>query len=318
MYNNIKSNYIFKKIIKEYLSKKSYFLLVKHNKKIQNKLGLKLDDYKEYHIRIFNTTEIELIPISELKPDIKYYFIRIKENRGYYHIYFDDQRDEIKRSYITNLDKVKKINIKLDMELKSLAGLFYDCQVLKGIKFTKFNRENFTNMNEMFYQCLYLDKLDIQKLKTSNITSMNWMFTRCESLKELNLLNFDTSNVKEMMCVFSGCIKLEKINFNFNTSKVNNMRNMFFECKSLKEIDVSNFDTSNVKNFSEMFYRCISLDNLNLRNFTFKYTFKSYEYDRKYGNMFGCCNNKLKENIRNQIVNFSEINKNFKVFDSKY
>ena len=50
------------------------------------------------------------------------------------------------------------------MELKSLAGLFYDCQVLKEIKFTKFNRENFTNMNEMFYQCLYLDKLDIQKL----------------------------------------------------------------------------------------------------------------------------------------------------------
>ena len=121
---------------------------------------------------------------------------------------------------------------------------------------------------------------------------MNWMFTRCESLKELNLLNFDTSNVKEMMCVFSGCIKLEKINFNFNTSKVNNMRNMFFECKSLKEIDVSNFDTSNVKNFSEMFYRCISLDNLNLRNFTFKYTFKSYEYDKKYDRMFGCCNNK--------------------------
>ncbi len=104
--------------------------------------------------------------------------------------------------------------------------------------------------------------------------------------------------------------KIEKINFNFNTSKVNNMRAMFFGCLLLKEIDVSNFDTSNVKNFSEMFYRCISLDNLNLRNFTFK----SYEYDRKYGNMFGCCNNKLKENIRKQIPNLEKIKKEQNIF----
>ena len=314
MFNDIKSNYILKKIIRDNLDKKIYLSIAKYNKKLQNKIGLNLENYKEYSNRMFNRTEIELIPYSHLKPDIKYYFIRRKENRAYYHIYFDEDKKEINRTYITNADNVKKIYIKIDMELKSLKGLFYKCEALKEVKFTKFNREDFTDLCETFNECIYLDKLDVTKFKTSKVTKMNWMFTRCESLQELNILNFDTSNVTEMMCLFSGCKRLKELNFKFNTKNVINMRNMFFECRSLKKIDISNFDTSSLKCFSEMFYNCISLDKLdnNIVNF-----FNLHFAD--YSRMFGGCNETLKAYIRKTCaIKEDSNNSDNGIFDTRF
>lgn len=296
MINNIKSHYILKIIIKNHMLKGKYFKLVKINKKLQQRLEINLDDYKEYYKRLFNQIEIELIPITKLLPDNKYSFIKMRENINYYHIYFDnDKITEIKRNYLTNKDKVKKITIKIDMELKSLARLFNDCIVLKEVVFTKFNREDITDMTELFYGCENLQKLDVHKFKTPNLTKMNWIFASCHSLDELDIYNFDTSKVTEMICIFSGCISLKKLRFNFNTKNVTNMRNMFFKCMSLKEIDVSNFYTKNVKNFSDMFYNCTSLESLNIKNFNL------YSKYIKIYRMFGGCNKTLQENLKNQF-----------------
>lgn len=40
---------------------------------------------------------------------------------------------------------------------------------------------------------------------------------------------------------------------NFDTSKVTDMHNMFFESKDLEHIDLSSFDTSNVVAMGSMF-----------------------------------------------------------------
>ena len=305
MFANIKSVYILRFILKEHLRKKSYFKLAQYNKTLQKKLEINLKTYKEDYKRRYNRIELELIPMSTIEPDINHFFIRRKEKKEYYHIYFNnDKNDEINRSYITckdiYIDKVDKIIIKIDMELKSIAGLFTDCTVIKEIKFTKFNREDFTDFKELFYGCINLDKLDITKFKTSNVKNMNWMFARCESLKELNILNFNTSKVTEMMCLFSGCYFLRDLKFNFNTKKVTNMRSMFYKCKSLTELDLSSFNTKRVEYFNEMFYECISLDYLNLKNFNLR---KGYVQ-----RMFGGCN----KNLENYILT------NYKIPDNKY
>ncbi len=62
---------------------------------------------------------------------------------------------------------------------------------------------------------------------------------------------------------------------------------------SLKEIDVSNFDTEIVKNFSEMFYNCTSLKSLNIKNFNL--------HSKKVSRMFWGCSETLQENIKNQF-----------------
>ena len=234
MINNIKSNLILKIIIKNHLRKKTYFALAKINKKLQKKLDMNLDTYKHY----FKIIEIELFPISYLQLELenKYYFIKIKNNRESCHIYFNDNKEKkITRNYITKDDKVNKINIELDEGIKTLNGLFYECDVLKEIKFTKFNRNDFTDFSNMFYGCRFLSSLDIKKLKTRNVTDMKWMFALCPSLTELNIINFDTSKVTDMTSLFSGCIRLKNIIANFNMAKVKYKRGMFFRCESFDQ-----------------------------------------------------------------------------------
>jgi len=68
--------------------------------------------------------------------------------------------------------------------------------------------------------------------------------------------------------MFFDCKSLININLsNFNTQNVTNMGDMFSNCKSLTNINFSNFDTQNVTNMCFMFYYCSSLTNINLYNF---------------------------------------------------
>lgn len=75
--------------------------------------------------------------------------------------------------------------------------------------------------------------------------------------------------------MFRGCTDLTSIDVTkFNTSKVTNMRSMFFDCMTLTNLDVTNFDTSNVTNMSGMFGSAQTdsgglknLNNLDVTNF---------------------------------------------------
>ena len=117
---NIKSRYILSKIY-DNMPKKKKLEIVKYNKRIQNRLNLSAKDYKEYS-ETFTPIEIEIIPDKG-----KYgKFININENdKLYYHIYFNDNKEEIKNKYrikeevdvtiheyyIDEEDKVTKIKI---------------------------------------------------------------------------------------------------------------------------------------------------------------------------------------------------------------
>ena len=303
MYKNINSKYILRLVMTGYLRKKFCFKLLQHNKNIQGILDINLKDYKEYYKRRFLRTEMEIIPISKIEPDVKYFFIKMFENKEYYHIYFDnDNNTQIKRNYITYKDKVEKIKIKIDMEFKSLRGLFSNCTAIKEFKFTKFNRDDFNDITELFYGCENLEKIDLQKFKGPYLRKMNWVFSRCKYLRELNILNFDTSKVTEMINIFSGCYLLNKLEFNFNTENVTNMKGMFCKCKSLTEIDVSKFNTEKVTSFQEMFCECINLNYLNIRKF------QLFKKGQQIGEMFKGCKEDLKKVLLNQFSKSKKLN----------
>ena len=118
---NIKSNYILSKIYANLVKKKS-LQIFQYNKKLQNRLNLDIKNYKEY-LETFTPIEIEVIPAKG-----KYgKFIIVDENdKLYYHIYFNDNKEEIKNKYeIYKKDKVKKIKIIIDYQVKSLESLFF-------------------------------------------------------------------------------------------------------------------------------------------------------------------------------------------------
>ena len=132
----IKSRYILSKIY-DIMPKKKKLEIIKYNKRIQNRLNLSIKNYKEYS-ETFTPIEIEIIPTKD-----KYgKFIYINENdKLYYHIYFNDNEEEIKNKYeINKEDKVTKIKIIIDYQVKSFKELFYDCKCIESINFKKFYR----------------------------------------------------------------------------------------------------------------------------------------------------------------------------------
>ena len=104
---NIKSKYIIKKIF-NYLPKNKSLDIIKYNKKIQKRIDININDYENY-------SKIEI----EIKPEynINSRFINInKGEEKYYHIFFNDNKEEIKRNYLNENEQVTRINIIIDYE----------------------------------------------------------------------------------------------------------------------------------------------------------------------------------------------------------
>ena len=123
---------------------------MKYNKKIQQRLNLNINDYKNYSL-----IEIELKLV-----DNKYgKFINISdEDKKYYHIYFNNSNEEIKRNYLDENDKVNMIKIIIEYQVKSFKELFFKCDCIDSIFFKNFYRDNITDMSSMFRQCNSLKK----------------------------------------------------------------------------------------------------------------------------------------------------------------
>ena len=73
--------------------KKKSLEIIKYNKNIKNRINISIKDYKEYS-EIYSSIEIEIKPVKNKFGK----FINIKkENEKYYHIYFNDNKEEIKK-----------------------------------------------------------------------------------------------------------------------------------------------------------------------------------------------------------------------------
>ena len=94
-------------------------------------------------------------------------------------------------------------------------------------------------------------------------------FAEAVSLKEIHGIEYlNTSNVTSMQSMFYDCRSLTNLDVShFITSNVQMMALMFFNCKNLTSLDVSNFDTKNVTNMLAMFVGCSSLTYLDVRGF---------------------------------------------------
>lgn len=71
-----------------------------------------------------------------------------------------------------------------------------------------------------------------------------------------------------MESMFYGCRSLTTLDLsNFRTSSITNMDNMFLNCQQLISLNIQNFDTSNVEHMNRIFYHCSSLISLNINSF---------------------------------------------------
>ena len=291
----LKSDFFLRKFF-EYVPNKKSLEIMKYNRNIQKRMNINIKNYKDYSEK-YSSIEIEIIPIKNKYGE----FIKIveKEDEKYYHIYFNNSKKEIKKTTIKRKDKVAKIKIIIDYQVKSFEKLFSDCFCIESINFKKFYRNNINNMSEMFEYCL-LKELNLSNFSTNNVTNMKAMFCCCSSLEKLNVTNFNTNKVADMSFMFKGCLSLKELNVsNFNTAKVKNMRYMFHNCQTLKELNLSNFNTNKVTDLSWMFGECLSLNELNISNFNFHNV-------TDMSDMFYKCLYKLKTKIHKQFKNMKK------------
>ncbi|MBP3786892.1 MAG: BspA family leucine-rich repeat surface protein [Prevotella sp.] len=103
------------------------------------------------------------------------------------------------------------------------------------------------------------------------ISTGEWFYNmyNLETIDGLGYLN--TSEVVDMSWMFWNCKSLTSLDVsNFDTSNVENMAGMFglYQMESiLTSLDVSGFDTRNVKNMYAMFQNCSKLTSLDVSNF---------------------------------------------------
>ena len=118
---NIKSDYFLRKLF-GIMQTRISLKIIKCNINIQKRLNININNYKDFSEK-FSSIELEIIPIqNEYGP-----FVNIKEEdeKKYFHIYFNDNKEEINKTELNKEDKVSKINIIIDYQIKSFKLLFY-------------------------------------------------------------------------------------------------------------------------------------------------------------------------------------------------
>ena len=119
IFKNVKSGYILQLLFGN-LGRKKLLDLIKYNKYIKGRINININDYRKYS-ELYSSIGIEIIPkINEYGK-----FINInEEDEKYYHIYFNDNKEETKRNYIKRDEEVRKIKIIIESEIKSFYHLF--------------------------------------------------------------------------------------------------------------------------------------------------------------------------------------------------
>ena len=126
-FNNIKANYFLEKVFNN-LKKGKTLNIIKYNENIKKRININTNDYKEYSEK-YSSIEIEIKPVSN-----KYgKFIKIKEEEIYYHIYFNNNEEEIKRNYINEGEEIKMIKIIIDYQVDTFEKLFHSCKCIESI-----------------------------------------------------------------------------------------------------------------------------------------------------------------------------------------
>ena len=116
--NKIEAKNIFKKLKSDYflqilfnnLLKKKSLDIIKYNKNLKDRININIKDYKAYS-EIYSSIEIEIKSVKNKYGTL----INIKEeDKKYYHIYFNDNKEEMKRNYLNDNEQIKIIKIIID------------------------------------------------------------------------------------------------------------------------------------------------------------------------------------------------------------
>ena len=180
-----------------------------------------------------------------------------------------------------------------------MRGMFYNCTSLSSINLDYFitNSNNYVNASYMLYNCQSLKSLTFSK-NYFYTNDMKSMFYNCQSLTSINLYHIRTNVEINVSRLFYNCNKLNSIKGDFYDFRVFDLREMFYNCTSLKNyINNNNYqynylnfyinnNNNNIQvNMSNMFYNCKDLGEVRL----YRRNYYSNIYPSDFHSMFYNC-----------------------------
>ena len=249
---------------------------------------------EEKVIIIYNGLKtILLVSMNETMEDIlKKYVTKIKKDINELYFIYDGNEINKEKKYkeiINNIDKEKK-------EMIIFAYNIIDNNYIIGE--IEINEDNINediriinSFEEIQRQEIWLDyKGDYENEKeikdnckikiNNNIIPFNYFCKFKKKGKYIIQYSFK-KNLTKINYMFYDCKFISNLDLsNFNTQKVTNMKSLFSRCSSLSKLDLSNFNTQNVTDMNSMFDGCSSLTSIDVTKFnTQNVTYMSNMFD---------------------------------------
>ena len=153
-----------------------------------------------------------------------------------------------------------------------------------------FNKEMIQKFQKFKY---ILSKTDNSKTKNEKKMSENYKIINYPK-GEYYLTLYYQGLLKDMSNLFEDCSSFTEIDLSeFNTYKVEKMNETFKKCSGLKKVKFPKCNTSNVEEMNSLFDECNNLEEIDFANFNGKKL-------KKYDNIFGSLNVKICKNKKEE------------------
>ena len=168
----------------------------------------------------------------------------------------------IEKILINKSSKLNKIKVESKDQLKSIIQERYNKNKL-FIDLTDLNISELDDLCDIFDRLNKVEVVDISGWDTSNVITMEDMFCFCGKLKNIiGIENLDVSNVEYANNMFYECKNLVELDLtNWNPISLEYASYMFYGCSNLKIIkNIENWQLPNIKDVYHMFSYCTKLD----------------------------------------------------------
>ena len=167
----------------------------------------------------------------------------------------------IEKILINKSSKFNKIKVESRDQLQSIIQeRYYNNKSF--IDLTDIDISELDNLSYIFY-ALNMEVVDISGWNTSNVITMENMFSFCDKLKNIiGIENLDVSKLEDATSMFYCCKNLVELDLtNWNPISLQHTYEMFSGCSNLKIIEnIENWQLPNIKSVRQMFYKCAKLD----------------------------------------------------------
>lgn len=179
--------------------------------------------------------------------------------------YRKKSKDKIRVRYVGG-KKVKErpLNELWGIEIRDYSYMFKGSSI-KELDLGILNLGEVENAKGMCEGCKELEVVrnDVE-LELRRVKDISGLFKGCEGLKEVRLKNIKTRGLKNMSGMFKGCKVLKVVELGIEADKVEDMGEMFRECKELEKVEMKGIGVVEVRRMEGMFKGCESIEEIEI------------------------------------------------------